>query len=344
MPDRPDVPIWIHAPVGRDASLIRSALAQTTDPVRIARDARMLRAASAEENQLGVLVLTQEGFTEGVFDVIRRHVAAQPRWAELPIVLLVEAAGNSVEALAKLQDALPRTKLLVLQRPLRPSEIESAVETMRLSRLRQFSLRDYIERQTVLQRELNHRVKNILATVQAMYGLTVRVATDLDDFDALFQGRLRAMADVHDLLHTGSYTGALLSDAIASVLKPYADGERLEIRDETGLTVHAEAAQSIALMMHELATNAAKYGALKGAEGRVTILAAEEDGQLNILWSEDTAEPISPPDRNGYGTSFVQATMRSLGGNVVFDYASGGLQTRLRLPVDNVRPRGKDAP
>ena len=330
------VPVWIHAPVGRDGPLIQRALSGSTDRVRIARDADDIRRASAE-GLLGVLVITGEGLTSDVFAAVGDHIRDMPRWAELPIILLVNAAGNTITTLERLQDALPRTKLLVLQRPVRPSAIESAVEIMRLSRLRQYALRDYIERQDVLRRELNHRVKNILATVQAMYGLTVRAADDLDAFDELFQGRLRAMADVHDLLHARSYTGTSLREAITSVLRPYGE-DRLSLIDETELVVSAEAAQGMALMAHELATNAAKYGALRDRDGRVTIHISADDDDVRIRWTERGGPPAGEPGTPGYGTAFVTATVRGYNGDVKYDYGRDGLEVDFRLPVASIAP------
>ena len=334
MTSRDPVPIWIYAPIGRDGALLKGTLSSQGDRVHVARDVEDIRRASAED-RLGVLILTGEGLSAEAFGAISDHVARQPRWAELPVILLVDAPNNTTRTLERLQEALPRAKLLVLQRPVRPSVIDSAVEIMRLSRHEQYALRDYIERQEVLRRELNHRVKNILATVQAMYGLTVRATDTLEEFDGLFQGRLRAMSDVHDLLHVGSYTGTTLSQAIRSVLRPFAE-EQVTLTDDAELQIGPEAAQSIALMMHELATNAAKYGALRGADGRVAIHARCEDGMVIVAWSEETALPIRAPERTGYGTTFVQVTTASFGGEATFDYAPGGLQITLRLPIGSI--------
>ena len=329
------VPVWIHAPVGRDGQLLLRALSARSQAVHLARDAEDIRRAAAED-RLGVLVLTSEGMSPDVLSTVTEQVERLPRWAELPIILLVDAANNSVLTLERLQQALPRTKLLVLQRPVRASAIESAVEIMRQSRLRQYALRDFIIQQETLRRELNHRVKNLLATVQAMYGLTFRATSDLKSFDELFQGRLRAMSDVHDLLHAGSYAGTSLREAIESVLRPYGGEDRVRIENETDIKIGPETAQSIALMMHELATNAAKYGALGTREGRVRIDVRRRDEHVTLDWRETNGPPVTPPSEEGYGTTFISATVHSYGGTVAYDYAPGGLTVRLELPLSSL--------
>ena len=326
------IPVWVHAPLGRDAALLKSSLAGSEAPVRIAREASDLRRAFAEPGQVGVLILTREGLTHDVIALLLRHTSEQPAWSTLPILLLVNPTGNSVEALSQLQDAVPRANLLVLQRPLRPSEIESAVGLLRQSRRRQYGLRDHLEQQERLRRELNHRVKNILATVQALYGLTARGADDLESFGTVFQGRLQAMSQVHEVLYAHDYGTAPLGGAIEAVLAPYAGDPRLEA-DGPALALPAETVQSLALVVHELVTNAVKYGALSSEAGKVSIAWSRRAHALNLTWDESGGPPVVPPTRSGYGTSFVRATVRGLGGDAVFDYDPAGLRVRLKLPV-----------
>ena len=163
----------------------------------------------------------------------------------------------------------------------------------------------------------------------------MRAADDLEAFDELFQGRLRAMSDVHDLLHAQSYTGTSLREAVVSVLRPYGE-DRVAVVDETGLEVGSEAAQGFALMIHELATNAAKYGALSARAGKVTILMQSEGADVLVTWREEGGPAVETPVHEGYGTIFVRATVNSLGGSVRSDYEADGLTVRLRLPADAI--------
>lgn len=324
------IPVWLFAPVGQDAKLLRSALPRG-DGLRIARDAEHLAQGFREEDEVGVLVLTQEALTPRTVEVLTDHVERQPPWAELPIVLLVDGESNTMHALGLFQNALPRSKLLILQRPVRLSELETAVGTMRRSRRRQYDVKAYVERQERLRRELNHRVKNILATVQALYGLTARTAKDLDTFDAVFQPRLAAMARVHDVLFAANYGPAALYDLMAAVLAPYAGDERVGL-EGPAILVPAEAGQSLALIVHELATNAAKHGALRSDAGQVSLTWSGGD-TLSFAWSEAGGGPTAPPAAEGYGTTFINATVSAMGGEADFRFADGGLRFRAAMPM-----------
>ena len=333
-----DVPILLLAPLGRDARLLRGALAERSDRVAIVEDGRALREAF-RGGTVGVLVMTQEALTDRTMHVIEEHLEAQPPWAELPIVLLVDAAEHTVLALTRFQNALPRSKPLVLQRPIRLSELGSAVETMCQSRLRQYALRDYIERQEVLRRELNHRVKNILATVQALHGLTAATATDLDAFNESFEGRLEAMMGVHQVLHEGDYGTTELAEVAEAILAPYRSAGAVEV-DGQLTRLGPEIAQGLALVLHELATNASKYGALSGTGGRVRLSWSRAGERFETHWTESGGPEVSTPTRSGYGIKFIEMTMRSYGGGARFDYAPGGLAVTLDAPLSNVRAEG----
>ena len=324
------MPVWVFAPTGRDAALLKSGLPRG-DGLRVAQTTGDLARGLREDGEVGVLVMTQEALTPDTAALLAGFAEGQPPWAELPIVLLVDAAGNTMPALEALRDTIPRVRLLVLQRPVRLSELGTAVETMRQSRHRQHDLRDYVERQERLRRELNHRVKNILATVQALYGLTVRTSDDLDGFDAVFQPRLGAMARVHEVLFESNYGDVDLRRLVDAVLAPLAGDERLRV-EGPAVTVPAEMGQSLSLVVHELATNAGRHGALTRDAGRVA-LSWTPDSSLELVWAERGGPAVEAPTRSGYGTAFVTATIRSLGGTAAFDYDPAGLRFAATLPL-----------
>ena len=325
------VPVWLFAPVGRDAELLRTNM-RRGDGLRVAKDAAHLAAGLGEPDEVGVLVMTQEALHADVIDVLSDHLRRQPPWAELPILLLVDPIGNTMSALGRFQEALPRTKVLVLQRPVRMSELETAVDTLRRSRRRQYRVRSYVERQEVLRRELNHRVKNILATVQALYGLTQRTAEDLEGFDAVFQPRLTAMARVHEVLFAAEYGDVDVSTLTDAVLAPYEGDARIEVSAEP-VTLPAEAGQSLALVIHELATNAVKHGSLTSEAGRVRLGWQVEGGVLTLRWSETNGPEVRLPERKGYGVAFIEMSFRALGGAADFAYDPEGFAFKGTLPV-----------
>ena len=334
--DATPVPVWLLAPVGRDAALLKEGLERPSGDVRVLSGERALARALDQEGGHGVLLMTQEALDVDIMDTIEAHLMEQDPWEELPIVLLVDAAGHTVAELSRFQTALPRCKPLVLQRPVRPSELSSAVATMQASRRRQFALGDYIRKQEELRRELNHRVKNILSSVQAVYGLTARSTDDLATFCEVFEGRLGAMAGVHDVLFSNDYGISTLNEAIDPVLRPYREAADVTA-DGPRVTMGPEVAQSFALVTHELATNAAKYGALSQDGGAVAVSWRTEGEDFVLGWTETGGPRVTPPKRRGYGTNFIELTMRGYGGTAAFDYASGGLTATLTAPLKSVQ-------
>ena len=331
-----EVPVWLLAPVGRDADLLRGGLSALRCSVHALSGERDLARALRREGELGVLVMTQEALSPAVMTVVEDFLAIQEPWAELPIVLLVDAAGHTVAELSRFQNALPRCKALVLQRPVRPPELSSAVATMQASRRRQLALGDYIAKQEELRRELNHRVKNILATVQAVFGLTSRSADDLEGFSREFQGRLGAMAGVHDVLFSNDYGVSTFGSAIDPVLRPFEEGGSVAVSGPQ-VVVGPEVAQSFALVLHELATNSAKYGALSVEGGRVHAEWRTDGDDFTLVWDEADGPPVREPERKGYGTSFIELTMRGYGGAARFDYDGAGLTATLTAPLQAVQ-------
>jgi two-component sensor histidine kinase len=197
------------------------------------------------------------------------------------------------------------------------------------------------DRQRMLLDELNHRVKNTLASVQSIALQTGRTAETAEEFESAFLARINALARVHDLLTKVAWEGASLADIIAQTLAPY-DGRALPA-GRAGVSgpdvrLGPNAAVTLAMAFHELATNAAKYGALSNDSGRIEIGWRIERGAegelLEINWSEAGGPPISPPKRRGFGTQFLQrALAREFDGRVNLRFTAPGLNCRMRLPL-----------
>ena len=193
------------------------------------------------------------------------------------------------------------------------------------------------ERQRLLAAELDHRVKNTLATVQALAALTLRSSESPEAFRKTFEARLQAMASGHNLLARGGWEGASLRDIVDEMLAPYADarGERILIAGPDVRLVPA-AATTLTMVLHELATNAAKHGALSTAAGRVTLEWRSGGGAVELRWAESAGPPVQPPTRRGFGSTLIEHSIVStLGGEVRFDFASDGLVCTMRLPLSD---------
>ena len=194
-----------------------------------------------------------------------------------------------------------------------------------------------------LMREVSHRSKNLLAVVQAIAGQTARHSPDLDAFQQRFSERISAMARSQDLLVGNNWTGASVTDLVRTQLAPFAEAasSRIEVAGPR-LELNPNAVHSLTLALHELATNAAKYGALSVAEGRLAItweVSGPEtaDGRFRMSWREHNGPRVAPPSRKGFGHVVISEMMAaSLHGEVKLDYACDGLSWSIDAPRSSV--------
>jgi PAS domain S-box-containing protein len=198
------------------------------------------------------------------------------------------------------------------------------------------------QRQRLLFDELNHRVKNTLAIVQALALQTLQTKPQPDQFADAFSDRLGSLARAHSLLTEDSWRGASLKDIVAIALSAFtAEGRSIDIGGDA-VMVPAGATVTLSLMLHELATNAAKYGALSVAEGRLavrwTAAPSGANTMVDLQWQEDGGPPVSPPTRRGFGSRLLISSARQLGAELDLDFATVGLRCRLRFPVPRLAP------
>jgi PAS domain S-box-containing protein len=183
----------------------------------------------------------------------------------------------------------------------------------------------------LLINELNHRVKNTLATVQSMANLTLRNSANLNEAQSRFEARLIALAGAHDALTRENWEGASLTHIVEQGIAPYRSPERERFSIAgPDIIVPPKYALALAMALHELCTNAVKYGALSNAEGRVEVtwtIAEAKDGQeLHLRWQERDGPPVMPPMRRGFGSRLIeQGLAHDLAGEVETDYAVTGL-------------------
>ncbi|KMO38717.1 histidine kinase [Methylobacterium variabile] len=200
------------------------------------------------------------------------------------------------------------------------------------------------ERQTLLIRELHHRVKNTLATVQAIVGSTARTASSIDSFYEAFVGRIMSLAHTHSVLTEDVWQTASLRGLLENELRPYADGDmrpgtggRVEL-DGPAVDLPSEIAVPIGMAIHELTTNAAKYGALSNRAGRVRVRWSLEPGadrpRLRFHWQESGGPTVAPPTRQGFGSRLLQRVLTTqVQAEVATDYAPGGLGLTMLAPL-----------
>jgi two-component sensor histidine kinase len=185
-----------------------------------------------------------------------------------------------------------------------------------------------------LAHEAEHRTKNVLTTVQAAVRLSH--SNTPDDLKRVIEGRIDALAKVHALFVESRWTGAQLHSLVMQELLPYSDGrvERVRINGPT-VMLEPNTAQAIAISLHELTTNAAKYGSLSAADGSVEITWSHTaDGQLSLRWTEFGGPTVAPPTHRGCGTRIIENIIGGqLAGKTRFDWCAPGLICEIALPL-----------
>ncbi|WP_246718611.1 PAS domain-containing sensor histidine kinase [Microvirga terrestris] len=195
------------------------------------------------------------------------------------------------------------------------------------------------ERQRLLINELNHRVKNTLATVQSIALQSFRHTDKANGSNVTaFQDRLFALARAHDILTRDNWEGAELRDIVGEVIEPYCrqssgrcdiDGPRVRLTPSMAL--------ALSMAVHELATNAAKYGALSVAEGQVSVSWSIMSGtprQLTLCWEERGGPPVASPERRGFGTRLIERSLaQELAGEVSLAYVPTGVVCTVKAPL-----------
>lgn len=197
--------------------------------------------------------------------------------------------------------------------------------------------------QELLVGELSHRVKNMLAVIQSIAAQTLRHSDSLDAFDTAFRGRLEALASANDAIINGNWKGVSLRSAIERAVAPFGLGDRLVFAARADISLRPKASLSLAMILHELTTNAIKYGALAVADGRVTVdwRVEPDDQRLSIEWAERGGAPVEPPARRGQGTRFIERSIAyELKGAATLDFAREGLHATLAVPLETALMTG----
>jgi two-component system CheB/CheR fusion protein len=206
--------------------------------------------------------------------------------------------------------------------------------------------RHWEERQKLVVAELSHRVKNTLATVQSVASLTLRNAGSLSSFEEAFRGRLQALGHAHALLTGSNWTSAPLRDLVSEVLRAYgAPAERIWLQGDE-FDLQPAAALVLSMIMHELATNAAKHGSLSSASGRVEVawqlVRAELGPALRLTWQEHGGPPAREPKKPGFGTSLIEhGVAYELAGEARLEFLETGLRCELLIPYNPTNFRAR---
>ena len=200
------------------------------------------------------------------------------------------------------------------------------------------------DHQRVLVAELDHRVKNVLATVNAIILQTQDASSSLADFVIALDRRIASLASTHELLSQSNWRGVSLAEIAQLECAPYVAGNA-EINGPS-VTLKAEATQAVAMVLHELTTNAAKYGAFSNRSGRVLLgwqwLRNGSRDRLAIEWQEVDGPPVLTQSQSGYGTSIIRELVPfELGGAAELVFAPDGVKCRLEIPAEWISHGGQ---
>jgi two-component sensor histidine kinase len=187
------------------------------------------------------------------------------------------------------------------------------------------------EQIAILAREAEHRSKNVLSNAQAIVALSQSKTPE--GLKRAIEGRIRALANVHSLFVETRWIGAELTNIATQELAPYSETDKTRMRiDGPQVLLAPGAAQAVAVTLHELATNASKYGALSAAKGRIELKWLHEpNGQLILRWTETGGPTLQKPERKGFGSRLIEQTIGQLKGTAHFDWPPEGLVCEITL-------------
>ena len=252
------------------------------------------------------------------------------------IEALIKAATAAVSVVTAfaLWPLLPR--VIALPSPMelerRIAERDAALAELRAAMDTMVEMREHEARQKLLLDELNHRVKNTLASVQSIAVQTLSREAEPEAVKATFVERLMALSSTHNLLVKRSWEGASFADLIQESLGHYGQPFQMEGPD---LSLSPNTAVSLGMALHELATNAVKYGAWsQGGEVRIETAVDETAGMITVTWRETGGPQIEPPRERGFGSRLLEQGIASeLGGEVGLQFAREGLSCVIRAPI-----------
>ncbi|PWB93896.1 HWE histidine kinase domain-containing protein [Methylosinus sporium] len=269
------------------------------------------------------------------------------RWAGNPAeavamdgeTLTPRASFEAWDETARLQSSAWSDTEIEIARSLRSAILEVFVHALDLAvRERQAAQ----AHQHFLMAELEHRAKNILSVIQSLVRFTARSAASLEEFNATLQSRLSTMARVQTLLTQSRWEGLSLRAIVEDELAPFRQGRESACRiDGEPVALKPKAALAVSMAIHELTTNAAKYGALSTPGGRVRVewRRRREKGEkrLTLTWKESGGPPTAPPKRSGFGRMLIERTMAiDLGGEAELRFPATGVECRIRIPVSQI--------
>jgi two-component sensor histidine kinase len=310
----------------RDADVAAQLLSEALFAVKVCADPMQLLAEFA--TGAGFALIGEELASEArTVDSFGAWIKAQPPWSDLPIIMIRGRgdAPNRNRGAAVLQEKFGNISFL--ERPFHPTTLVSLARTALRSRRRQYEARALLARHELLASELQHRTKNLLSVIHSIASGSLREG---GEGSKVFMARLQSLAKAQDRIFEEG--GADLDHIVRDVVDTF--GPRISIEGPP-VFVNSGVAQGLALIVHELATNSAKYGALTTPSGSVSVRwsldASGEEPAIKFTWQEHGGPPAAPPNRRGFGTILLERAVASEG-PPRFNYGSSGFGYQIVVP------------
>lgn len=331
--------------VAASERFVRAILEQVSDPVLVCDvQGRITHCSHSAAALLGAELIGAPA-ARLPFEIVAGPSSGPARADSLAAAIEAAGAGQHVRGLeVRLAGEAGDAYLLLNGSPLQVDGAEAAGCILSFTDIT--ARRRGEERQNLLVAELDHRVKNTLATIQS---IALRTLGGGESVEALL-GRIAALARTHTALSQTDWAGVELRDLVGGVFAPHEAGQGRVAWDGPPVLLDPRSAQGLALSLNELGTNASKYGALAAPEGRVLMrwaIVEAESPTLRLEWLESGGPPVAPPSKRGFGMELIEKSLRyELGAEVVVDFRPEGLRCEIVLPIlaaRGLRRRGPEA-
>ena len=319
--------ILILAPLGRDSEIASSLLAEAGRHAQVCTDVAELRAEL--ERGAALALITEEAVADSDLSNLADWVSSQPPWSDMPIILLTahDDAPSRVDRAARYQNILGN--VTYLERPFHSTTLVNLARSAIRSRHRQYEARASLDRYMLLARELQHRTKNLLAVIQSIASASLPPGPTRETYFA----RLHALAIAQDLVLEGDGQGISIRRLVKQALNSF--GSQIVIHGPD-VNLSPINAQGFALVLHELATNAVKHGALSAAGGTVTVEWRQNLSRPAVLffaWREKGGPPAAAPKHKGFGTKLLEVAVATEE-SPLFDYGAEGFSYEMSAVLD----------
>ena len=340
MPHAHDGNVLIYAPHARDARSVATVLTQQEMGVEEVTSLQALSARLGDD--VGAVVMSEEALAQQDWSPLVQAANRQPSWSAYPFILMI-SQKKSFHETQLIYALLPVeiTNVMVLERPMGSATLISAVRWALAGRRRQFVTRDHLlkleqhtRQQRLMTRELAHRVKNTIAILQSIVTQTMNPYPETFHLQEVIVQRFTALAGAHDILIGTEFAAADFRELATKTLSVHPGNFELDGPD---VRLSPQASLSFALVLHELATNSLKYGALT-TRGKVAlrwVIAQGDPTLLELRWSETGGPPAKKPERPGFGTRLIKTTLNGLG-KVDLHYGDRGFELAFAGNLENL--------